>query len=101
MLHLNHRCYTMVVPTTRHRFSITESDDLARVLDAAAGIWPEHADDRAELLRLVVRWGGERVLDVAQERRQERLAAIRETAGALSDVYPPNAAQLLKDEWPE
>ena len=88
------------MPTARHRFSVTESDELMQVLDAASQIWPEHADDRAELLRLVVRWGGERVLEVAERQNLDRLVAIRETAASLTDLYPPDAAQRLKDEWP-
>lgn len=89
------------MPTTRHRYSITETDELARTLDAAARVWPEHRDDRGELLRLVLRWGAERVDEVAADRLAARRAALRETAGSLTGVYPPNAAQLLKEEWPE
>ncbi len=89
------------MPTTRHRFSITETDDLARTLDAAARVWPEHRGNRGELLRLVLRWGAERVDEVAADRREQRRRAIRESAGIMSGVYPPEAAQMLKEEWPE
>lgn len=89
------------MPTTRHRYSITETDELARALDAAARIWPQHRDDRGELLRLVLRWGVERVEQVAGARLTERRAAIRELAGSMTGLYPPDAAQRLKEEWPE
>ena len=88
------------MPTTRHRFSITETDELARTLDAAARVWPEHRNDRGELLRQVLRWGAERVEEVASEKRAQRRAAIRELAGSMTGVYPPGAAQQLKEEWP-
>ena len=101
MLHLTARCYTRAMPTTRHRFSITETDELARALDAAARVWPDQRDDRGELLRRLVNWGAERVEEVAAERLAERRAAIRATAGSLTGLYPPGAAQSLKEEWPE
>lgn len=101
VLHLDTGCYTPAMPTTRHRFSITETDELARTLDAAARVWPEHRNDRGELLRQVLHWGAERVEEVASERRAQRRAAIRATAGSLTGMYPPGAAQQLKEEWPE
>ncbi|MFT4050665.1 MAG: hypothetical protein QM677_00265 [Microbacterium sp.] len=89
------------MPTTRHRFSITETDELARTLDAAALVWPEHYDNRNELLRLVLRWGAERVDEVAEERLEKKRQALRELSGMFTGVYPPNARQQLLEEWPE
>lgn len=89
------------MPTTRHRFSITETDELARTLDAAARVWPELHDDRSALLRQVLRWGAERVEDVAGEKLERKRAAIRELAGSMPGIYPPGEAQRLKEEWPE
>lgn len=89
------------MPTTRHRYSITETDELARVLDAAARVWPEHRSNRAALLRHVLQWGAERVEELASEKRERKRAAIRELAGSLPGIYPPGEAQRLKEEWPE
>jgi hypothetical protein len=94
------KCNTEGMPTTRHRYSITETDELARTLDAAARVWPEHRDDRGELLRLVLHWGAERVDKVAADRHEQRRRAIREMTGSMPDVWPPGAAQQLKEEWP-
>lgn len=89
------------MPTTRPRYTLTETEDLARSLDAAAKLWPELRDDRAALLRQLVDEGRHRVDALAAQRRADRLAAIRDTAGILSGVYPPGAAQQLREEWPE
>jgi hypothetical protein len=80
---------------------ITETDEVERALDQAALIWPEIRDDRAALLRRVIERGAEAVTSTVRERRGQRRAAIRETAGILAGVYPPGAARLLKEEWPE
>ncbi|MFT4219243.1 MAG: hypothetical protein QM611_01825 [Microbacterium sp.] len=89
------------MPTTRHRYSITETDELAHTLDVAARIWPQHRNDRGALLRLVLRWGAERVDEVGAERLARRRAAIRELSGSMTGIYPPGEAQRLKEEWPE
>jgi uncharacterized protein (DUF2236 family) len=80
---------------------ITETDDVARTLDAAMRVWPELRNDRAALLRRVLDRGAESVERDADERRTRRLAAIRETSGSMTGVYRPNEAQLLREEWPE
>ena len=46
------------MPTTRPRLTITETDELAAILDAAAARWPEIGSRRELLLRLVA--GGPR-----------------------------------------
>jgi hypothetical protein len=89
------------MPTLRPRYMITETDEIARAIDAAALSWPELAGDRGALLRRLIDAGAEMVGRVDTERIAARRRAIREGAGALTGSFPPNAAQLLKDEWPE
>jgi hypothetical protein len=49
-----HRCYTSAgMPTTRPRLTITETDNIAAALDAAAARWPDVSSRRELLLRLV------------------------------------------------
>lgn len=80
---------------------VTETDDVARALDAAARVWPELRANRAALLRRVLERGIEAIERDDDARRARRLAAIRAGAGSLTGVYRPNEAQLLRDEWPE
>lgn len=80
---------------------ITETDEIERVLNVAARVWPELRDDRAALLRQVIEQGAESVRERAQMVRDARLRAIRETSGMFTGMWPPGEAARLKDEWPE
>ena len=89
------------MPTVRPRHTITETDEIARALDAAARVWPELRDDRASLLRRVLERGTDAVRRDDSDRRARRIAAIREGAGSMAGVYRPDEVQRLRDEWPE
>ncbi|WP_156138909.1 hypothetical protein [Microbacterium mangrovi] len=76
------------MPTSRRRHSVTETDEIARALDAAALVWPQHAADRAVLLRRLIELGAARAGEVAADRSGARAAAVRDTAGIVRSVYP-------------
>jgi hypothetical protein len=87
------------MPTTRPRIMITETDELAEALDAAAARWPEVGSRRELLLRLVEQ--GRYVIERDREEELERRrAAIRRTSGALTGVYEPGYLERLRDDWP-
>lgn len=52
------RCDTGPVPTTKPRYTITDTGETAELLDLAARAWPE-VDDRRELLRRLLTAGRE------------------------------------------
>jgi hypothetical protein len=83
------------MPTTKPRYTFTDSGDVSRLLDDAQRRWPEVADRKALLLRLAAA-GREAIEQEAAERR----AAVRETAGALSGVYEPGELERLREDWP-
>jgi hypothetical protein len=86
------------MPTTRPRLTITETDDVAAALDAAAARWP--GASRRELLLRLVEQGREvldRDRDDAVARRRD---AIRRTSGALTGAYEPGYLERLRDDWP-
>jgi hypothetical protein len=87
------------MPTTRPRLTITETDDVAAALDAAAARWPEVRSRRELLLRLVEQGRDviDRDRDEATARRRE---AIRRTSGALTGAYEPGYLDRLRDDWP-
>ena len=100
MLHRCDRCYTSAaVPTTRPRLTITETDEVAAALDAAAARWPEVRSRRELLLRLLEqgRIAIDRDHDEATARRRE---AIRRTSGALTGTYEPGYLERLRNDWP-
>lgn len=86
------------MPTARPRLTITETDELAAALDAAAARWPE-VHSRRELLLLLVEEGRE-VIDRDLDETARRQAAIRRTSGALTGAYEPGELERLRDDWP-
>lgn len=90
------RCYTRRVPTSMPRYTFTDTGVLRERLDAAQRRWPE-VRSRKELLLLLAEAGSDAITREAEQRRK----AIAETAGALTGVYPPDALQRLREDWPE
>jgi hypothetical protein len=87
------------MPTTRPRLTITETDELAATLDAAAARWPEVRSRRELLLRLVEQ--GRDVLDREHaEATARRREAVQRTSGALTGAYEPGYLERLRDDWP-
>ena len=87
------------MPTTRPRLTITETDEVAAALDAAAARWPEVRSRRELLLRLVEE--GREVIDRATEEEvARRREAIRRTSGVLTGAYEPGELERLRDDWP-
>ncbi|MGH8981927.1 MAG: hypothetical protein ACRDWE_13070 [Acidimicrobiales bacterium] len=89
------------MPTTRPRHVITETDEVARALDAAARRWPEDRNSRAKLMLRLVAEGyqalGQTDIAVATERRD----ALRRTSGLLTGVYGSGYLEELRSDWPE
>ena len=79
---------------------ITETDDIATVLDAAASRWPDSADNRTELIRrlLLEQLPGD--AEARAERLKSRQALIRAGAGSVTGVWPQNWREELRSEWP-
>lgn len=86
------------MPTTRPRHFVTETDDLAQALDAAASRWPGLS--RPQLLVRLALKGHHAAQKEHDERRRRRLAAVREHSGLLTGAYGPDYLQRLRDEWP-
>lgn len=85
--------------TARPRHVLTESDELAAALDAAALRWP--ALSRGQLLVRLAMEGHRAAEGERAERRARRLSALRTHSGALTGSYPPHHLRELREEWPE
>jgi len=79
---------------------ITETDEVAKALDDAAKRWPEDRNSRSKLLLHLVEEGHQALVEEADQRRQERLAAIRRTSGALTGTYAADYLTQLREDWP-
>jgi hypothetical protein len=81
------RCYTWDVPTTKPRYTFTDTGELEQLLDRAQRMWPD-VSDRKELLYRLARAGGEavevRARDAEALRARQREALER--APQLIDV---------------
>ena len=86
------------MPTTRPRHFVTETDELALALDAAARRWP--GVSRAQVLVRLALEGDQAARRTREEGRQSRLAALREHSGTLTGVYEPDYLRRLREDWP-
>ncbi len=78
-------CDTGGVPTTKPRYTITDTGETAELLDLAARAWP-HVDDRRQLLLRLLDAGrevAEREAEDAEERRERRREALRRATDGL------------------
>ncbi len=87
------------MPTARHRYQITETDDVARALAAAEERWP--GEPRSKLIVRLITENGERVAEVNDVEAARRRAALDAIAGAFEGLYPAGYLEDLRAEWPE
>ena len=83
------------MPTTRPRYTITDTGSLREQLDQAQRRWPDIHDRRQLLLRLVA--AGHKSIE---REVTERDVAVRETAGSLTGIYRPGELARLREDWP-
>jgi hypothetical protein len=84
------------VPTTRPRYTLTDTGVLREQLDEAQRRWPD-VRDRKELLLRLAEAGRNAITREAEERKK----AIARTAGMFTGVYPADALEQLRADWPE
>jgi hypothetical protein len=87
------RCNTWCVPTVRRRHTLTETDDLAHAIDAAAVVYPYAS--RAEILRRLALLGAETIADQQQWRRR----VVLERAGRYQGLFTHGYLEELREDW--
>jgi hypothetical protein len=92
------RCYTRRVPTTRPRILVTETDELAVALNAAAARYPRLS--RAQLLTRLALEGHGAARQEQEERRRHRLDALRAHSGSMTGAYGPDYLKRVRQDWP-
>lgn len=89
-----------MVPTTRPRHVITETEPVARALADAARRWPEDAQSKSRLIAHLIDEGHRTLTGQAEQASKARQDAIDEAAGALTGCYEPGYLDRLRGEWP-
>lgn len=77
---------------------VTETDELAAALDAAAARYPGLG--RAQLVTRLALDGHGAALLAHDERRRQRLDALRAHSGSLTGAYGSGYLDRLRQEWP-
>lgn len=89
----------MIMPTTRPRYQVTETDALARALELAERQWP--GEPRSRLIERLAAAGAERLAERQSARQGERLAAMDALADMFTGTIPPDYLEELRKDWPE
>lgn len=91
----------LIMPTTRARHMVTETDEVARAIDEAARRWPAAAGSRARLLLLLIDAGYHTIREQRRREIERRRTAIVQTSGSLPGVYEAGYLERLRAEWPK
>jgi len=83
--------------TTKARYMINDTRDVARALDVAERVWPNVPRGATAVRRLIAK--GADSLRQEQEVRRAAVDALLEF-GDAGPAYPPDYLQDLRDEWP-
>ena len=89
------------MPTTRHRYTITETDEVARALAEAAREWPDESRAPGRLLAHLVEEGRRALASRRQEALASDRASIEQVSGTLTGLYPPGYLAQLRGDWPD
>lgn len=83
------------MPTSKPRYTVTDTGRLSEQLDRAERRWPDIRDRKDLLLRLAATG-----VDAIEREEAERRRAVAATAGALSGVYEQGELERLREDWP-
>lgn len=89
------------MPTVRPRHSVTETDRVARALDAAARRWPEDRASRGRLLVHLIDLGWSSLQIELTDDDDAWQHTVDQTAGVLAGVYGAGYLDRMREEWPE
>jgi hypothetical protein len=87
------------MPTTRPRYHVTETPEIARALDLAAKRWP--GESRARLLLRLVAAGREVLDERSNDDVEQRRRAVERTSGKYRTSFDDDYLAALRRDWPE
>jgi hypothetical protein len=86
------------MPTSRPRYQVTETPEVARALDRAAKRWP--GEPRSRLLVLLVEVAGGVLADDEHVDVSSHQSAVLASAGRYAEAFSPNYLADLRADWP-
>ena len=86
------------MPTSRPRYQVTETPEVAHALDLAAQRWP--GEPRSKLLLRLVK-AGRGTLEHDQDTEADaHRAAVSASSGRYLEAFGPNYLTELREDWP-
>lgn len=86
------------MPTTRPRYQVTETPEVARALDRAAKRWP--GEPRSKLLVRLVEAGADLLENDERTESLTHRAAVLASAGRYAEAFGPGYLTELRTDWP-
>jgi hypothetical protein len=90
-----------MMPTTRPRHTLTETEELSAALELAAHRWPEDAQRPSRLLLRLVKAGEHAIAPEQRRARERRRRAVERHHGQFTGIYPSGYLEKLRSEWPD
>jgi hypothetical protein len=87
------------MPTSRPRYTITETDEVAAALEAAAREWPADRRARTKLILRLINEGHHALQKERERKRAEWEAILERTSGSFD--YGPGYLEELRKDWPD
>lgn len=87
------------MPTTRRRYQVTETPDVAHALDVAAHRWPD--EPYSKLLVRLVDAGRAALEQEREDTVHNRIAAIDSSSGKYTDLFSEDYLAELRRDWPD
>ncbi len=86
------------MPTSRPRYQVTETPELAHVLDQAAERWP--GEPRSRLLLRLLAAGADHLERSDASTIAAHRAVVAATKGRYSDAFEPGHLAQIREDWP-
>ncbi len=86
------------MPTTRPRYQVTETREVAKALDRAAKRWP--GEPRSKLLLRLIQVGGGILEQAECAEDGAHRAAVLASSGRYADAFGPGNLAELRADWP-
>jgi hypothetical protein len=86
------------MPTTRQRYQVTETPEVARALDQAAKRWP--GEPRSKLLRRLVEVGAGILERDERADDEAHRAAVLASSGRYAAAFGSDYLAELRADWP-